>query len=146
MVEVVVATSIILVSVLAAMSVAQKSIYVSRESLHMTQSAYLLEEGAEVVRILRDNAWINISSLTVGTNYYPTFSGGTWILSTGANTIGIFTRKVTIASVNRNGNQDISTTGTNDTGTKLITITVSWLEGGNIINKILQFYITDIFS
>ena len=146
-VEVLVAVSIITVSILAAMMVAQKSIYVSRQAFHTTQAAFLLEEGAEAVRILRDNAWNNISSLNPGTNYYPTFSGDTWILSSTANTVGIFTRTVTIANVNRdNTTKDISSAGTNDPGTKLMTVTVSWLEGGTPVMKTLQFYIMDIFS
>lgn len=146
-VEILVAVSIITVSILAAMTVAQKSIYVSRQAFHATQASFLLEEGAEAVRILRDNMWTNISSLTAGVNYYPTFSGGTWTLSQTANTVGIFTRTATITNVNRDDTtKDISITGTNDPKTKLVTITVSWPEGGVTVTKTLQFYIMDIFS
>src|SRR3989344_1744694 len=74
MVEVLIVSSIITVSILAAMAVSQKSIFVSRQAFHASQAAFLLEEGAEAVRILRDNAWTNISSLTAGTTYYPTFT------------------------------------------------------------------------
>ena len=147
MVEVIIAVSIILVSILAAMSVTQKSIVVSRQSLHTSQASFLLEEGAESVRILRDNSWTNIANLTNGTTYYPSFSSGTWILSTNSSTVGIFTRTVNIQSVNRNiSTGDISVSGTNDPGTKLITVTVFWVEGGQTISKTLSFYITDIFS
>lgn len=148
MVEILVAVSIITVSILAAMAVAQKSVYVARQALHTNQAALLLEEGAEAVRIVRDDAWTNISSLTVGTNYYPTFSSGTWTLSATANTVGIFTRMVTLSSVNRDSTtQDIVTSGgTLDAGTKLVTVTVSWLEGGTTLTKTLQFYIVDLFS
>lgn len=147
-VEILVAISIITVSILAAMTVAQKSIYVSRQAFHTTQAAFLLEEGAEAVRILRDNAWTNISSLTVGANYYPTFSDGTWMLSATANTVGIFTRAVTFTNVNRDGDSNIVTSGgmlESPIFTKLVTVTVSWLEGGVTVNKTLQFYIMNIF-
>jgi Tfp pilus assembly protein PilV len=147
MVEVVVVVSIITVSVLAFMAVAQKSIYLARQSTHTAQAGFLLEEGAEAVRILRDNAWSNISGLTVGTNYYPTFSGNSWTLSTTPNTVGIFTRTVTVANVNRdNSTQDISSTGSDDPSTKLVVVTVSWLEGGTTVVKTLSFYVMDIFS
>lgn len=148
MVEVLVAASIITVAILAAMGVAQKSVYVARQAFHLSQAAFLLEEGAEAVRIVRDNAWSNISGLTVGANYYPTFVGGTWTLSASTNTVGIFTRRVTFANVNRdNTTKDIVTSGgTLDTGTKLVTVTVSWGEGGTTVTKTLQFYIMDIFS
>ncbi|MFA5932166.1 MAG: hypothetical protein WC793_02205 [Candidatus Paceibacterota bacterium] len=146
-VEILVAISIITVSLLAAMAVTQKSVSVSHQAFRSAQAAFLLEEGAEAVRTLRDNAWTNISSLTVNTNYYPIFSAGTWTLSTTPNTIDVFTRTVSITSVNRdNTTKDIASVGTDDPGTKLITVTVSWVEGGVTVTKTLQFYIMDIFS
>lgn len=147
MVEVLVAVSVIAVSILASMTVSEKSIYVARQSLHASEASFLLEEGAEVVRILRDNAWSNISSLSTSTNYYPTFSSPNWSLSLTPNTVGIFERTITVENVNRdNTTKDISPTGTDDPGTKLITVTVSWPEGGVTVNKTLSFYIMDIFS
>lgn len=149
MVEVLVAVSIIAISILAAMIVTQKSIYVSRQAFHATEAAFVLEEGAEAVRILRDNAWTNISSLSAGTNYYLKYSLGTWTTSSIATdgVVDIFTRTVSITSVNRdNTTKDISSAGTNDPNTKLVTVTVSWPEGGTTITKTLQFYIINIFS
>ena len=129
-VEVLIATSIITVSVLAATAVAQKSIYVSHQAFHTTQANFLLEEGGEFARIERDNAWDNITTLN------------------SSEQIGIFTRTIITSSVSRdNSSKDIvSTGGTLDPGTKLVTVTVFWQEGGQTINKLLQFYLSDIFS
>lgn len=128
-VEVLVATSIITVSILAAMAVTQKSVYVSRQAFHTTQASFLLEEGAENARIARDNDWANVAALN------------------SSEPIGIFTRTILASSVNRdNTTKDISSVGTDDPGTKLITVTVSWPEGGITITKTLQFYLADIFS
>jgi len=146
MVEILVAVSIMAVAFIAIMAVAQKSIYLARQGLHQSQSAFLLEEGAEAVRIVRDGAWSDISSLSTSTDYYPLFSGGTWILTQTPATIGIFSRKVTVASVYRNGSDDIAGSGTLDTGTKFVTVTISWQEGGQTLSKILSFYLSDIFS
>jgi len=147
MVEVIVAISIIVVSVLAAMSVTQKSIFVSRQALHVKEASFLLEEGAESVRIIRDNSWNNIFALNVGTDYYLIFLGQTWTLSSTPSSVGIFTRKVNILNVNRNvSTDDIANLGTYDPGTKLTTITVSWVDGGETLSKTLSFYIMDIFS
>jgi len=148
LVEVLVVSSILVVSIIAVLAVAQKSITVSRQALATTSANFLLEEGAEAVRIYRDNGWSNITSLSAGAEYYPTFSGGTWILSTTPNTVEAFTRKVVITNVNRdNSTSDIVTSlGTNDLGTKLVTVTVSWNNGGILISKTLSFYILDIFS
>ncbi len=123
-----VAVSIITAAILATMAVAQKSVYVSRQALHTTQAAFLLEEGAENARIARDNAWSNVASLNT------------------SEQIGIFTRTVAASGVNRdNTTSDISAAGTDDPDTKLITVTVYWPEGGNVITKTLQFYIMNIF-
>ncbi|MFZ2072188.1 MAG: hypothetical protein WAV10_00690 [Minisyncoccia bacterium] len=146
MVEILVAISIITVSILAAMSVTGKSIYIARESLHQAQAALLLEEGAEAVRIVRDNAWNNISGLDITKDYYPVFSGGTWTLSLIPSDVGIFTRKINVSTVYRNLEDNISAVGTSDNGTKKVIVTVSWNEGGQVITKILSFYISDIFS
>ncbi len=147
LVEVIIAIAIIMLSVLAAMSVTQKSVYVARQSLHLSQSGFLLEEGAEAVRILRDNSWTNISGLTPGTSYYPAFSSSTWSLSSTPSTVDIFTRTVSVANVNRDpGTGDISTSGNNDAGTKLATVSVSWNESGTQMTRTLSFYIMDIFS
>jgi len=146
MVEVIVVSSIIVVSFLAALTVAQKSIYLARQSVHQAEAAFLLEEGAEATRIVRDNAWSGISGLTLSTDYYPSFSGGTWTLSTTPSQVGIFTRKVVFSSAYRDGNQDLAPSGTLDSGTRLITVTVTWSDSGQIISKTLQFYLTDLFS
>jgi Tfp pilus assembly protein PilV len=146
-VEIMIAVSIIVVVILVALSVAEKSIKVSRLNLRSVQAAFLLEEGAEATHLLRDNAWTNISSLSPAATYYPFFSGGTWVLSGTPTQIGIFTRTVTIVNVNRdNITNDIAVSGIDDPGTKLVTVTVFWNDGETTITRTLQFYISDIFS
>ena len=152
-VEVLVAASIITASILAAMAVAQKSMYVSSQAFHTTEAAFLLEEGAEVARIFRDNnTWVNFTTIfnTSSTYYIPiTVSSWTSSLPTipSGNLVGIFTRTVTFANVNRNATTEdiVSSGGVFDNGTKLVTVTVSWLEGGTTITKTLKFYIMNIF-
>lgn len=147
MVEVLVSLSIIVVSILAAMSVTEKSMAVSRQALHTAQSSFLLDEGAEAVRILRDGSWNNISNLSVGTPYYLVFANGNWSLSATPSTVGNFTRTIIMSSVNRDANSsDIVVSGVNDPLTRLVTVNVSWNESGQIKNKTLPFYIMDIFS
>lgn len=147
MIEVLVAVSIITASVLAAMAVAQKSISLSYRSLHTAQASFLLEEGAEAIRIMRDDDWANISNLNTVTDYYLVFSGSTWTLDTNFSQVDNFTRKINIANVYRDPvSGDIASSGTEDAGTKLITVTVSWNEGSNTITKTLPFYIMNIFS
>jgi Tfp pilus assembly protein PilV len=147
MVEVLVAVAIITIAVLSATAVAQKSVTVSRQSTHNLQAAFLLEEVAEAVRVARDDNWTNISNLTSGTTYYPTFSGGTWTFSTTPNTVDSFTRTVVLADVNRDSTSGdiVSSGGTLDAGTKLVTVNATWSEGTNNLSKSLSFYITNLF-
>jgi len=53
-----------------------------------------------------------------------------------------------VSAVNRDDTtKDIVTSGgTTDAGTRLVTVTVSWLEGATTVSKSIQFYIMDIFS
>lgn len=147
LVEIVVAASIISVALLAILGIANKAIVTSQRSLNTYMASTLLEEGVEAVRTIRDGSWSNISSLTAGTTYYPSFSTSTnlWSLSSTASTVGIFTRTVTITAVNRDANDDIAVSGTNDPGTKLVTVSVSWPQGTTTASRTIQFYTFDIF-
>jgi Tfp pilus assembly protein PilV len=149
MVELIIAIAIIGISILAFSNVAQKSINISRQSLDTSMAAFLLEEGAEVVRLYRDINWSNITTMNVNTEYYINFDevNSTWYFTTTPTNIDKFTRKVIFANVNRDAvSGDISLTGNNDPGTRLVTVYVSWQEGGAIVAKNLSFYISDIFS
>ena len=117
--------------------------------MHETQASYLLEEGAEAVKTIRDGSWATISNLTVGTTYYLSYNTSTnaWSLSTTANTIdNFFTRKVMLTAVNRDANEDIAASGNPDTRTKEVSVTVTWPYSGTTISKTLSFYLADIFS
>ena len=153
LVEVLVACAIISTSTFALMSAATKGIQLSNQALRQTQASFLLEEGAEAVKSIRDASWANISSLTLDTNYYLTFNTGTntWSLGTIAvGTIdGLFTRTVVLSGVSRDGNDDIVTSGGtyDDTRTKKVTVNVSWpLSDASTSSKDLSFYISDIFN
>ncbi len=149
LVEVVVASAIISIITFSIVSAASKGLALSQRALHQTQASYILEEGAEAVKTIRDASWTNISALTIGTTYYLAYNNttNTWSLSTSANTIdSFFTRKVQLSEVNRDANDDIASTGTVDTRTKKVDVNVSWLSSGTTVSKTLSFYITDIFS
>ena len=148
MVEVIIATSIMLIIVMATMSVVTKVISISYRSLHLAQASYLLDEGGEAIRIIRDNSWSNISSSSVDVDYYLVFVGNTWTLSTTPVQTDLFTRTVNISPVNRDVSLGsiVQNGGNLDIGTKLVKIDVSWQESGQTISKSLSFYISDLFS
>lgn len=114
-------------------------------AVERAQVAALLEEGAEVVRFLRDTAWSNISGKTIGVTYYPTFTGGTWTLSTTPTTVDGFTRTVVFATAYRNGSNILSSSGTADNNTRKVTVTTTWASYGGNRTESLSFYISNIF-
>jgi len=72
------------------------------------RAAYLAEEGLEAVRNIRDDSFINLVDGTYGL----AIQSGQWILSGSSDTTDIFTRSVTISSI--------------DASTKRIVSTVTW--------------------
>lgn len=147
MVEVLIATSIILVSILSLLGVHSlylRSAFSNAESL---KAAYLAEEGIEVVRFWRDSSWNNkIKSITLDTDYGLALSGSTWSTSTDQY-LGGFERHVTLSTVSRNASSDIvSSGGTLDPNTVLVTSTVSWAKGGATTTKSIATYLTNLYG
>jgi len=144
LVEVLVATAVIGTVLVVLIGAVSNSVAISRLALERTQASYLLEEGAEAMKSIRDNAWTSITGLTMGTTYYLSWSGSIWTTTTTASKIGNFTRTVVCQNVSRDSNNDIVTSGgTNDTGTKKCTITVTWPSYNGTITETLAEYITD---
>ncbi len=149
LVEVVIATALISILALALVSVTQKSLQLSDRALKQAQAGYLLEEGAEAVKTIRDNDWSDISGLVIGTNYYLYYDTNTdlWSLSTTTNSIdNIFTRTIVLNSAYRDGNDDLAISGTTDTGVREVAVNVSWSTSSGVVNKNLSFYVTDLFN
>lgn len=154
LVEVVIASAIIVIITFAIVSAASKGIQLSSRALEQTQASYLLEEGAEVVKIVRDNNWTTFAALTLETTYYLVFDNASnaWSLTTTPpmpSTIDEkFSRSVVFSQVSRDATtQDIVVgSGVIDTRTKKVVVTVSWLSSGLTVSKTLSFYVSDIFN
>ncbi|HWC57510.1 MAG TPA: hypothetical protein VG621_00960 [Candidatus Paceibacterota bacterium] len=146
LIEVVVAASIIATVLIFLLGAIQDSVDASRTSLERTQASYLLEEGAEAVKAIRDGGWSTISALDNATPYALSWSGSAWSLTTSSpETIDAFTRTVTFDAVSRDSSDTIvASGGTLDAGTRKVTITVSWNAAGGSTSVILPFYIANI--
>lgn len=149
-VEILVGLSIIALIVLAFSNLAQKSISLSNRSLNTLKATFLLEEAGEITKMYRDEAWSNVSSLSLDTDYYLDFDSVNeqyYFSTTPSKIDNFFTRIIRFESVNRDSStDDISTTGDLDPNTLLVDISISWTEKGEILTKNLSFYISDIFS
>lgn len=154
-IEVLIACSIISISMFALMQTAEKGIRLSNQALEKSQASLLLEEGAEAVKSIRDNSWASIVDGTY--HLYFNINTNVWVLNTNSTSLAshiptypidsVFDRTITIDSVGRDANDDILTSGgTPDAGTKKVTVTVSWIQLGTSTSQSLIFYISDIFN
>ena len=71
-----------------------------------------------------------LDTFTPGSPYHPEQSGSPpkWVLVSGLETIGEFTRQIQFEEVSRNSSHDIVAVGTVDPDTVKAVVTVSWQE------------------
>jgi Tfp pilus assembly protein PilV len=148
LVEVVIAASIILVAVVALLSVHNLYLRVAFSNANAVKAAYLAEEGIEVVRWLRDDSWDeNIATLSLNTDYGLVFSNGTWGTTTSNLYVENFLRTIQVSAVSRDGSGDIvSSGGSADPNTLLVTSTVSWATSSGTTTKSVATYLTDLYE
>ncbi len=147
LIEVVVATALAATVVIFLLGLVQDTVEISQRSLEKTQAGYLLEEGAEAVKTIRDAGWVNISSVSNGVDEYLAWNGSRWDFSNVNSMTDSFTRVVSLEPVYRDGNDDITISGgTLDTHTRKVTVTVSWTATTGVQVESLTFYLVDIRS
>lgn len=154
--EILISVAILSASLIALTATSQISFRLMKNSLERAQASLLVEEGVEVVRILRDIGWsVHIASRTVGTTYYPTFSTttGTWALAVTAppSISNLFTRTIIFGDVYRRDSDSeiVAESSTDpktlDPGTKHIISRVAW--GSAMAKNIeIETYITNMFQ
>lgn len=125
-VEMLVGLSILSIMFLAITYSITQFINTGRDIVDKTQALYLAEEGIEMVKFIRDNKWSYITDLTDNTTYYLQITGSEVSTSTSPEVVGQYTRSFEISPVERDGNDDIVSSGTPDPDTKYLTVTVSW--------------------
>ena len=147
LVEVVVGVSLIFITLVGLVSTYGLFLKVALKNTAKIQASYLVEEGLEAMRSIRDEDWdTNVAVLSLGVEYGFTFDGSQWTLDTTPTLIdGLFYRTLNVAEVFRDGNSDIAPTGVSDPNTKLFTVSVSWLEGSATTTKSISAYLSNIF-
>ncbi len=147
--EIVVGVSIIAAVIIGVMSASATGLKLMDENTKNIQAAYLLEEGLEAVKILRDSSWQNnIVPLNAGDNYYLKFQQGNWLATSSVVFIdSVFERKFAFSNVNRNASDDIvDSGGVLDPGTKKVVMSVSWATRNGTTTKSIPTYLTNIFN
>lgn len=148
LIEIVVSSAILSVSLLAISGFFQSINRASTETKAAVQGDYLLEEGVEIIKLLRDDDYTdNILKISTSTTHYFLWNGTKWATTT-TNTLidGRYERKFTITDVKRDANSDIATSGTYDPDIKLATVYVAWNSSTGTTTRSIQTYITNIFN
>lgn len=112
------------------------------------KAAYLLEEGVEAVKLLRDSSWSTyITPLSTSVTYYYTWTGSLWRETvTPALIDTLFARTFVVENVYRDSNKDIQSSGTLDPNTKKFTVSVAWKAGSATTTRQVATYITNMFN
>ena len=143
MVEVLVGISIVAVTLIAIGFGVNAYVEARRELITETKSTYLVEEGYEIIRAIRDNDWNTIEALTTGTTYYLAVATTTIAISNSPEIIDSnYRRSFVPRAVYRNGSDDIvpSTTpgATVDAGSRQIDVSVAGPNGTTTLSAILS--------
>lgn len=155
LIEAVVTMSVFAVGVIITSQVILTARRLSDESRDTVQAANYLEEGLEAVRSSRDSSWTTVA--TDGSFHLEAAPGDTspWnIVTGGTETIGKFSRTITIATARRadsDGNGTLTagdllvTSGGafDDPDTKRITSTITWRQGTRTVNRSVATYLTN---
>lgn len=149
--EIVIATAIISGTLFSLSYVFLISNKLAAESGNKVRANFLAEEGLEALRLLRDSSWsANLGGLSAGTSYYLAFSSASYSWSIGASKTAfidnLFERRITVENVNRDANDNIASSGTNDPDTKKFNVSVAWSERAGTTTVIVSTYLTDMFD
>jgi type II secretory pathway pseudopilin PulG len=145
--ESVVGAAILTVIFVGGLTAFGNSLRLGREAVRLTKASFLLQEGAEVLRLWRDAGWNNIAGLNADTVYYFNFNGSSWATTTSASLIdGVFEREFRAADVYRDEADDIVPSGTLDPDTRQFEVSVSWRSGNATTTRALKLYLTNLFD
>jgi prepilin-type N-terminal cleavage/methylation domain-containing protein len=124
-IELLVGMAVFLLFVVSAGTILLAATHSSNRSLHQEQAIWFAQEGIEAIRHLARADW---DVLSVG-SYAVEVSQGSWQLGSPPTLQGMFSRTITITTVNRDQNDVIVTTGGSvDESTFKVTSTVTWNE------------------
>lgn len=121
------------------------------------QSAYLAEEGLEVMTFLRDGSYSkNIAPLSTSIPYYLVWNNATswnggvssWEITTTPQYVdGVFLRQINISNVYRGESGNIvASDGTLDPNTRLVTVTLQYFQGHATTTETMSTYLTNFYN
>ncbi|MDB5204286.1 MAG: seg [Candidatus Taylorbacteria bacterium] len=153
LIEIVIACSIISITLLVLVSVYSAVAKYSLSNVRTLKGTQLVEESVEVLHYLRDSGYArNIGALTNGTIYHlywdANVNSGSWTATT-TNILleSRFQINVVLSQVSRDASFNVvSSGGTVDTGSRKATVSVSWKEGTSTTTKSAETYLFNTFN
>lgn len=149
LVEIIIASAIMIIVVLAVMNAFSTYVKASRNNLDSVKAAYLAEEGIEAVKIMRDNGWtLKIAPIATGTAFRVGWTGTIWTSTTSSSLIdGKYDRTIVLNDAYRNAaTKDLEASGVIDSNARKVTVNVSWNDNGATTTKTIETYITNLFE
>lgn len=132
-VEIVIGVSLISVTLFSIFEVSNFALKRSRENENSLKASFLVEEGLEALKVLRDSSWNdNIEPLIADPDKcyfeFDTDTSAWRATTTDIYVDGVFERKFVLSDVCRDINTgDIADCGVSDPNTIKVTVSVSWL-------------------
>ena len=149
LIEVIIASAIISVSMIYISNVYTNFLTLSLENTAKVQAVFILDEGVEALKTMRNYSWSQIASTTVATDYYLVWQNARWQATTTKVIIdNTFVRKFIVSPVNRDAAtlNIVQTGGLPNSDTKIINLDVSWNYKGATSTKSTSFYIFNIYE
>ncbi|MFH1611706.1 MAG: prepilin-type N-terminal cleavage/methylation domain-containing protein [bacterium] len=144
-VEVIVGLSILSIAFLGFLSLARFNFIIQEQGNKKIEAINIANEAIEIIRGIRNEDWNNIATLTVDTDYYLTIMGEEWnLVTTDPGVINdIYTRRIRFGNTYRDANDNISASGSLDSGTKKIEAIIEWNDKGITRQLLLDTYLTN---
>lgn len=149
-IELIIVIFILGIFIFALVGTLNASLQVARAGSAELQARFLLEEGIEAARNIRDWNWNTVALAATSTNYYLLFSSGRWSATTTAQPRidGIFDRAIVFSDVFRDStSRDIVLYGgVWDQNIKKVIARVSW-QGKSVEQSVSVYtYIANLFD
>lgn len=134
LVELLFVMAIFVITIVSLFSIMNLSLKTAGNTRWDIQANLLAQEAMAGIRNIRDRTdWSTdgLGTVTNGAVYHLTQSGDpiVWNLTAGSGSIDNFTQSIVFEDALRDGNQNIAEIGVADTGTKIVTVTISWQSG-----------------
>jgi len=148
LIEIIVVASIGIMVFLSVSKCLTSFLKIALHNINTTEALFLAKSSLEQARAVRDEDWVNISSLNLGDSYHFDSNGASpekWIAQTGTKSEDKYTIWIVVSEVQRDGNDDIVSSGGTytDLNTLKITSNVSWLTTNGTERISLFEYLTN---